>query len=57
MRTYKKNVPCIMADDLTDDQIKAFRLVDNRTNEIAAGDFDKLEAVRAARRTLGKATR
>lgn len=38
-----KTVPCIMADDLTEDQIKAFRLVDNRTNEIAAWDFDKLE--------------
>ncbi len=36
-------VPCIMADDLTDDQIKAFRLVDNRTNEIAMWDFEKLE--------------
>lgn len=28
-----KTVPCILADDLSEDQIKAFRLVDNRTAE------------------------
>ena len=28
-----ETVPCIYADDLTDDQIKAFRLADNKTNE------------------------
>ena len=26
----KKTVPCIMADDLTEDQVKAFRLEGNR---------------------------
>lgn len=36
-------VPCIVADDLTDEQIKAFRLADNKTGEIAEWDFDKLE--------------
>lgn len=36
-------VPCIVADDLTDDQIKAFRLADNKTGELAAWDFGKLE--------------
>ena len=30
-----KEVPCIMADDLTDDQIKAFRRADNKTAELA----------------------
>ena len=36
-------VPCIIADDLTDEQIKAFRLADNKTSEIASWDFDLLE--------------
>ena len=30
-----KEVPVIVADDLTDEQIKAFRLADNKTGEIA----------------------
>lgn len=37
-------VPCIVADDLTDEQIKAFRLADNKTVELAEWDFAKLEA-------------
>lgn len=37
-------VPCIVADDLTDEQIKAFRLADNKTAELAEWDFSKLEA-------------
>ncbi len=37
-------VPCIVADDLTPDQIKAFRLVDNKTAELAEWDFDALKA-------------
>lgn len=39
-----KEVPCIIADDLNEDQIKAFRLADNKTGEIATWDFSKLEA-------------
>lgn len=35
-------VPCIVADDLTDDQVQAFRIADNRVSEIADWDFDKL---------------
>lgn len=35
-------VPCIVADDLTDEQIKAFRLVDNKVSEIATWDMEKL---------------
>lgn len=38
-----KIVPCIRADDLSEDQIKAFRLVDNRTAEPAEWDFALLE--------------
>ena len=36
-------VPCIVADDLTPEQIKAFRLVDNKTNELTGWDFEKLD--------------
>lgn len=36
-------VPCIVADDLDEEQIKAFRLADNKTAEIATWDFEKLE--------------
>lgn len=31
-------VPCIIADDLTDEQLKAFRLADNKVAEIATWD-------------------
>lgn len=37
-----ETVPCIVADDLTDEQIKAFRLADNKVSEVALWDFDKL---------------
>lgn len=30
-----KEVPCIIADDLNDEQIKAFRLADNKVSEMA----------------------
>ena len=35
-------VPCIVADDLTEAQIKAFRLVDNKVSEFSEWDFEKL---------------
>lgn len=35
-------VPVIVAEDLTEEQAKAFRLVDNRTAEVAEWDFEKL---------------
>lgn len=35
-------VPCIVADDLTEEQIKAFRLADNKTSELAIWDESKL---------------
>lgn len=37
-----KTVPCIKADDLTDEQIKAFRLADNKVSEKAEWDYDKI---------------
>ncbi|MFH5881209.1 DNA modification methylase [Liberiplasma polymorphum] len=39
-----EEVPCIIADDLSDEQIKAFRLADNKTAELATWDFTKLES-------------
>ena len=36
-------VPCIMADDLTEEQINFFRLVDNKTSEYSDWDFEKLK--------------
>lgn len=36
-------VPCIVADDLTDEQISAFRIADNRVSEFATWDDAKLE--------------
>lgn len=45
------NVPCIVADDLTPEKIKAFRLADNKTGELAEWDFallsDELEELAA----------
>jgi len=35
-------VPCIVADDLTDEQVKAFRLADNKVAEFAEWDMDAL---------------
>ena len=36
-------VPCLIADDLSEEQINAFRLADNKVGEIAEWDFEKLE--------------
>ena len=38
-----KEVPCIIADDLTEEQIKAFRLADNKVSEKSQWDFSKLD--------------
>lgn len=38
-----EKVPCIVADDLTPEQIKAYRLADNKTGELAEWDFEMLE--------------
>lgn len=37
-----EEVPCTVADDLTDEQIKAFRLADNKVAEIATWDLGAL---------------
>ena len=38
-----QTVPCIVADDLTDEQVKAFRLADNKVGELATWDLDTLK--------------
>lgn len=35
-----ESVPCIMADDLTEQQLKEFRLMDNKTQELADWDLE-----------------
>lgn len=39
-----ETVPCVVADDLTDAQVKAFRIADNRSSELATWDDDLLAA-------------
>lgn len=36
-------VPCILADDLSDEQIRAFRLADNKVQEFSTWDNDLLQ--------------
>ena len=38
-----KEVPCIIADDLSEKQVKAFRLADNKVSEVAEWNFDLLD--------------
>ena len=37
-----EKVPCVIADDLTDEQLRAFRLADNKTAELAEWDEARL---------------
>ena len=38
-----KKVPCVIADDLTEEQVKAYRLADNKVAEQAEWEFDLLD--------------
>lgn len=38
-----ETVPVIMADDLTPEQVKAFRIMDNKSAEMAEWDYEKLK--------------
>ena len=42
-RLHMETVPVIYADDLDEEQIRAYRLADNKTGELATWDADKLE--------------
>lgn len=37
-----KDVPCLRADGMTEEQVKAFRIIDNKASEYATWDTDKL---------------
>jgi len=37
-----KEIPCIIADDLNEEQIRAFRIADNKVSEFSRWDYDKL---------------
>ena len=41
-RLGMKEVPCIVADDLTPEQVKAFRLADNKVSEFSEWDYNEL---------------
>ncbi len=42
-RLDMSSVPCVVADDLTPEQVKAYRLADNKTAELAEWDIGALE--------------
>lgn len=37
-----EDIPCIVADDLTEEQVRAYRLADNKVGELAGWDFQLL---------------
>ncbi len=43
-RLGMKELPCIIADDLTDEQINAYRLADNKVHEYSEWDFEMLQS-------------
>ena len=45
-------VPCVVADDLTEEQIKAFRVADNKTSEKSGWDFALLDTELAEIETI-----
>lgn len=43
MRLGMKEVPVVVRDDLTDEQVMAFRLADNKVSDMSGWDFDLLD--------------
>ena len=43
-----ETVPCVVADELTPEEVRAYRLADNKTGELAGWDFSALEKELAA---------
>lgn len=37
-------VPCLRADNLTDEQIRAYRIIDNKSQEVSGWNYEKLDA-------------
>lgn len=48
-----ERVPCVRADDLTAEQIKAFRLVDNKVAELSSWDYEALDGEMKSLEELG----
>lgn len=46
--TAYASIPCVIASGLTEEQIRAFRLIDNKTSELATWNFDLLAGEIAA---------
>ena len=44
LRLGMEEIPCVRADDLTEEQVRAYRLADNKTGELAEWDLTKLDA-------------
>ncbi len=42
-KLHMETIPCIYAEYLTEEQVKAFRLADNKTAEFSQWDIEKLE--------------
>ena len=38
-----KTAPCVVADDLTEEEIRGYRLADNKTAEMAGWNFPLLD--------------
>ncbi len=38
-----QEIPCVIVDDLTPEQVQAFRVIDNKTSELSSWDFEKLD--------------
>lgn len=38
-----ETVPCVVADDLTDEQVQAYRLADNKASDLSTWDYEMLE--------------
>ena len=43
-RLGMKELPCVIADDLTEEQINAYRLADNKVHEYSEWDFEMLQS-------------
>ena len=41
-RLQLQTIPCVIADDLTDEEVRAYRLADNKIAELSGWDFEKL---------------
>ena len=48
------SVPCVVADDLTPEQVTAFRIVDNKTAELAGWEHTKLDEELRELKDLGE---